>query len=94
MLRRSSPRFGATVDDAFEIAVDAYVEAVLPDRLGQAFGDVEGIERDDAARFRPHPEDFRVSRALGHREDARRIGLQQKVRRDAVAWRIGTGHGC
>ena len=40
--------------------VEADLEAALPDRLGQALRDVETVERNDAARFRAHPEDFRV----------------------------------
>ena len=60
VLRRPSRGLGAAVDDAFEIGVEADLEAALADRLGQALGNVEGVERDDAARFRPHPEDFRI----------------------------------
>ena len=68
-------------------------EGALPDRLDEASGDVERIERDDAARLRTHPEDLRVGRAFGHGKYARGVGFQQEVRRNAVAGRIGTGHG-
>ena len=60
--------------------------------LRQAVRNMEAVERNDAARLGPDPEDFRVVGAFGHRKDARRIGLQQKVRGYAVAGRIGTGH--
>src|SRR4051794_30457557 len=47
--------FGAAVDRRLEIEVETDVERAFADRLLQAFGRVETVERDDAARLRPHP---------------------------------------
>ncbi len=55
---------------AIEIMIEADVEAASSHRLGQAFRHMEIVERDDAAHFRLHPEDFRVVGAFGHRKDA------------------------
>src|SRR5690606_7897417 len=86
------PLLGAAFDDAGEIAVEGNLENTLADGLGEAFGYVESIERDDPARLRPDPEHFRVLGAFRHGKDTRRIGSQQKIGRYAGTGGEGAGH--
>ena len=61
-------KLGATFYDARKIAVVANLEWPLLDPLREALGDMELMQRDDAALLRPHPEHFRVVVVLGHRK--------------------------
>ena len=73
---------GAGRDDMVELAVDADLEAVGPQRARQPRGEMEAVERDHAAQFRLDPEQARIVGAFGHREDAGGIGAQHHFGRD------------
>ena len=68
-----------------EIRVETDLEPDLADDFPKTFGNVETIERDDATRFRPHPEYFRIVGAFGHGEHPACISLEQQVWRYAIA---------
>ena len=67
--------FHAGAHDPLEVAVDAHFKIVFgaAQELGQIFGDVELIERDNSARVSGVPADFAVG--VGHGEDAVAIGF-------------------
>src|SRR5262249_46879954 len=75
------PGRGAAIDDALEVGMAADLERLLPHRLLQPPGHVEGLEREDAAQLRIDPVDLRVITALRHREDPDGVGTQQHLRR-------------
>src|SRR5690606_14428769 len=87
------PYLGASGDHAVEVLVEGDVEPPLAHDLAQAFRYMELVEGNDAARLRPHPENLRVIGALGHGEDACRIGPQQQVRWNAETGRNRACHG-
>src|SRR5262245_9005706 len=82
-------RLRAAVDNGLEIPVEPDLETTSTDRFFQASRHVERVKRDDAARFGPYPEYFRVAGAFGHREYAGCVGLQKQVGRNPIAWRVG-----
>ncbi len=78
----AGPRGGAAVDHALEVGVDPHLEHALADGARQALGHVHLVEQQDAALLRLDPVERRIVGALGHREDAAGIGLEQHLRRD------------
>ena len=85
---RPGLRLGAAVDHAVEIAVDGDLELVRSDGAGEPRRHVEAVERDDPAQVRLDPVERGVLRAVGHREDAAGIGLEQHFRGDLDDRRI------
>ena len=77
--------FRAAFDDRLEIGIEGDAERFPPHRLFEASRHVEAVERNDAARFGAHPEDFGIVGAFGHGKDPRRICLEQQVGGDAGA---------
>ena len=86
-------RLRAAVDDGLEVMVEPDLEALLADRLPEAPGHMEPVQRDDAARFGPYPEHFRIAGAFRHWEHAGSVGLQEQVWRDTITWSVRAGHG-
>ena len=84
---------GAALDDGVEIGIHLYRKARFADRLAQAGGAMEAVERNDAAPFRADPEDVLVLGAFGHGEDARPIGAHDQFGSDFELEGIGSaGH--
>ena len=79
---RSAVRAAHCADHAGEIRVDADVETAVPHALAQRLRNLQAIERNDAALVRLDPVERIVLGTLRHRENARRIGPQQDLRRD------------
>ncbi len=80
------PGFGPTagglcarLDDPGEGAIRGDLEAVGPQPFGERARQVELVERQDAALLGFDPEDVGRIAAVGHREDADRIGTQQQI---------------
>ena len=68
---------GGTIVARFEGGVDPHLERFTPHGATQAAGDVEGVERNDAALFRLDDEDARIVARLGHRKHAPGVTGQQ-----------------
>jgi len=83
---------GASVDDRVEVAVGVNLEAIGTNGARKPAGDVKTLDRHDPAPLRVDPIEARVLRALGHREDAAGIGLQQHFRRDFSEMLARAGH--
>lgn len=76
----------AATDDGREGGVAGDGEDVRTQRLAEGARKVEAIERQDGALARLDPENLVRLTAVGHREDADRIGAQQQIG-------IEDGHG-
>ncbi len=72
----------AAGDDAFEIAIGDDLVIMVFHKPREPLGEMELVQRDDAAQFRLDPVEARIIRALRHGEDAGRIGPQQDLGRD------------
>src|SRR5207247_4412540 len=72
----------ACADHFGESRIDADVEPLPADLIYQGARNMECIKGKYAAFFRLDPVERIVIGALGHREDARRIGLELDLRRD------------
>jgi hypothetical protein len=70
-------RFAACLDDARERGVKAYPERILTDPPLQAFGDVEGVERQDAPEVRIDEEQARIIPRVRHGENTPAIAGEQ-----------------
>jgi hypothetical protein len=75
---------GASGDDAAEIGIARHREAARPQRSSKRAGQMEPIERQDRAIARLDPEQLGGIAAVGHREDARCVTLQQETRIEAT----------
>src|SRR5438067_5718334 len=75
---------GAGGDHSGEIAVARDCELARADRPAERARDVEMVERNNRAIARLDPEQFVRLAAVGHRENARRITLEQKARIEAT----------
>jgi hypothetical protein len=86
-------RPGAAVDHRLEIAIADDRVGFRPHRAGKPPGNVEGIQRNDAAQFRLDPVKRRVVGTLRHGKDAAGIGLEQHFGGDVYVGGIAAGHG-
>src|SRR5690348_12845132 len=77
---------GASRDDGREVAVAGDGETVGAQRPAKRPGKVEAVERDDRPRARLDPEQIVSATAVGHREDAGRVALQQETRIEPTHW--------
>jgi len=75
---------GAGFEDGVEGGVDPDSDAVGADGAPEPGGDVEAVERDDAALFRLDEEDPWIVAGLAHGEDAGRVAIQQFVGTEAA----------
>src|SRR5690606_2515529 len=82
----------ATGDHSGEIGIDAHLVRFLSNGAPQAYRHSDVIERKNTARLRLDPVELRIVRALGHGEDAARVGLQQDLRRNLKQWTIASSH--
>ena len=83
---------GAAIDDGVEIAVAHDAKAPAAQRAGEPRRHVEALERQDAPALGLDPIERRVLGALGHREDAAGIGLEQHLGRDLDLRALSVGH--
>src|SRR5258706_15951717 len=90
--RAARPRLGAGVDDGIEIVVDANDEWIGAHGARKPAGQMEAVERNDAAPLRLNPVQSRILGAFRHWEDAAGIGLQQHFRRDLDKGGLAAGH--
>lgn len=72
-------RLGAVPDDGGEGVVAGNAKPILPYCLCQGRREVETLQRQDRTPFGFHPIGMRIIARIGHRENAVRIGTQQKV---------------
>lgn len=70
----------AELHDPGEIAVGGDAELITPDRLGEAVGDMEAIERHDRPPLRLDPVNLFRLAIIGHGKHADSVGLQQHQR--------------
>src|SRR5712671_3925419 len=82
----------AAIEHGVEIPVDHNGKTVGPDGAGETRGHAELVERNDSAQWRLIPMDGRIVGAVGHREDAAGIGLEQHFRRYFQTGGITIGH--
>src|SRR6185437_7044568 len=69
-LRTLGRRLGAAAHHRLEAAVAAHREAAAAHGAAQSAGNVEAVERQDAAPHRVDPENLALGGRFGHREDA------------------------
>jgi hypothetical protein len=70
---------GAFLDHCAKLGIAGYMKTILPDGLGERFGQMKPIERQDRSILRFDPERLLVFTRVGHREYAVGIGFQQQV---------------
>jgi hypothetical protein len=80
---------GAALDHGGEIGVDADRIGIVFQGLAKAARDVGGLQRDDAAQLRRHPEQILRARILGHGEDAGLVGAQDQLGGEIDRKRVG-----
>ncbi len=86
---RALPPFGwsrATTHDSGKVLVHAHLKPAGQYRPSQTFGNMECLQRQDAARVGVIPAQGRVIFAFGHREQAYCISPQHEF------WRQAIGH--
>src|SRR5690349_7487042 len=80
-------------DHRIEVAVDGYRETVRPHRAREPRGEVETVQREDAALRGLNPVETVVVGAFRHGKDAAGIGLEQDLGRYFDGGAVAVGHG-
>ena len=80
------------VDHRLEVAVDENLEPVGAHGPGEAFGQMEPVERYQAAQVGFEPVERGIVGILRHRENAAGIGLEQHLGRDLDIGVLAAGH--
>jgi hypothetical protein len=77
--------FGAQLHHARKAGVDPDLERVAPDRLAQAFRDMEAVERQHATQIRIDKKQSRIIVRIRHRENTAAVAVQKLIRAEDTA---------